>query len=182
LLLSHGCYFALGIWLFISANRKLTTLERLAVIVTLISGSAEIFSFSSFLLAHIPAISGQSPLIPIAVWLAAVFVIGIAANRSRRSIDTTTSSRSAGVLKTLGLITFPLYLTHNIIGSAIVRTLIHVGLDAVVAVWLALIIVVAFSWVICSKIEPAIRDPLKKLFLYFGALPKKTTSLWKVAS
>ena len=182
LLLCHGCYFALGIWLFISSNRKLTTLERLAVIVTLLSGSAEIFSFSSFLLTHIPAISGQSPLIPIAVWLAAAFVIGIAANRSRRSIGPSISPRSAGVLRTLGLITFPLYLTHNIIGSAIVRALVGFGLDAVVAVWLALSIVVAFSWVICSKVEPAIRVLLKKLFLYFGAPPKKTASLWKVVS
>jgi peptidoglycan/LPS O-acetylase OafA/YrhL len=182
LLLAHGCYFALGIWLFISANRKLTTPERFAVIVTLLSGSAEIFSFSSFLLTHIPAISGQSPLIPIAVWLAASLVIGIAANRSRRSIGPSISPRSAGVLRTLGLITFPLYLTHNIIGSAIVRTLINLGVDAVVAVWLAMSIVVAFSWIICSKIEPAIRVPLKKLFLYFGAPPKKTASLWKVVS
>ena len=34
-LLTHGCFFALGIWLFISANRQLTALERLAVAVTI---------------------------------------------------------------------------------------------------------------------------------------------------
>ena len=86
-LLSHGCFFALGIWLFISANRKLTALEQVAVTVTCLSGAAEIFYFSSFLLTNIPAISGQSPLVPIIVWAAAVYLIAVAANRSRRSAD-----------------------------------------------------------------------------------------------
>ena len=47
-LLCHGCFFALGIWLFISANRKLTALEQFAAAVTCLSGCAEIFYFSSF--------------------------------------------------------------------------------------------------------------------------------------
>ena len=84
-LLSHGCFFALGIWLFISANRKLTALEQLAVAVTCLSGCAEIYYFSSFLLTAIPAISDQSAFVPIIVWAAAVLLIAVAANRSRRS-------------------------------------------------------------------------------------------------
>src|ERR1700746_416688 len=64
-LLNHGCFFALGIWLFISANRKLTAVEQLAVAVTCLSGCAEIFYFYSYLSLNIPVISGQSPLMPI---------------------------------------------------------------------------------------------------------------------
>ena len=56
-LLNHGCFFALGIWLFISANRTLTALEWFAVAVTCLSGCAEIYYFSHFLLNAIPAIS-----------------------------------------------------------------------------------------------------------------------------
>ena len=84
-LLCHGCFFALGIWLFISANRKLTALEQFAVVVTCLSGCAEIYYFSSFLLTAIPAISDQSAFVPIVVWAAAVLLIAVAANRSRRS-------------------------------------------------------------------------------------------------
>ena len=87
-LLTHGCFFALGIWLFISANRKLTALERVAVAVTCLSGCAEIYYFSSFLLTAIPAISDQSAFVPIIVWAAAVLLIAVAANRSRRSAGT----------------------------------------------------------------------------------------------
>jgi peptidoglycan/LPS O-acetylase OafA/YrhL len=170
-LLCHGCFFALGIWLFISANRKLTALEWFAVAVTFISGCAEIFCFSSFLLTNIPAISGQSPLVPIVVWAAAVSIIAVAANRSRGSAGTV-SPDAAGYLRTLGLITYPLYLTHNVIGSAIVRVLVHAGLDASLAVWVGLSMLVLVCWLICAKIEPAIRRLLTEIFSSFGLLPK----------
>lgn len=87
-LLTHGCFFALGIWLFISANRKLTALERVAVAVTCLSGAAEIYFFASFFLTSIPAISGQSALVPIMVWASAVGLIAWCANRKRRSAPT----------------------------------------------------------------------------------------------
>jgi hypothetical protein len=105
----------------------LTALEQLAVAATCLSGCAEIFYFSSSLLTNIPAVSGQSAFVPIVVWAAAVFLIAVAANRSRRATGTA-SPDAAGYLRTLGLITYllyltHLYLTHNVIGSAIVRVL-----------------------------------------------------------
>jgi peptidoglycan/LPS O-acetylase OafA/YrhL len=170
-LLNHGCFFALGIWLFISANRKLTALEKFAVAMTCLSGCAEIFFFSHFLLTKIPAISDQSPLVPIVVWAAAVFFIAVAANKSRRSAGTA-SPEPAGYLRTLGLITYPLYLTHDVIGSAIIRVLIDAGLDATLAVGVALGILVLVCWLICAKIEPAIRCLLRDIFSNLGWPPK----------
>jgi peptidoglycan/LPS O-acetylase OafA/YrhL len=175
-LLSHGCFFALGIWLFISANRKLTDVEQLAVAVTCLSGCAEIFYFSSYLSLNIPAISGQSPLVPIIVWAAAVLLIALAANRSRvsgggASADAAGDSRTH-YLRTIGLITYPLYLTHNVIGSAIIRVLIDAGLDAYLAVGAGLGMLALVCWFISAKIEPAIRRPLRELFSNFELLPK----------
>jgi peptidoglycan/LPS O-acetylase OafA/YrhL len=167
-LLNHGCFFALGIWLFMSANRKLTALERFAVAMAFLSGCAEILFFSSYLL-KIPAISGQSALVPIAVWAAAVFLIAAAANRSRRSTGTV-SPEAPAYLRTLGLITYPLYLTHNIVGSAIIRVLIDAGLDDSLAVWAGLGMLVLVCWLICAKIEPAIRRLLRKIPSNYAAL------------
>jgi peptidoglycan/LPS O-acetylase OafA/YrhL len=160
-LLCHGCFFALGIWLFISANRKLTALEQLAVVVTCLSGCAEIYYFSSFLLTNIPAISDQSAFVPILVWAAAVLLIAISANRSRRSAGTA-SPEAPSYWRTLGLITYPLYLTHNVIGSAIIRVLIDAGVDASLAVCVGLGMLVLVCWFICAKMEPAIRRLLSE--------------------
>jgi len=170
-LLCHGCFFALGIWLFISANRKLTALEQFAAAVTCLSGCAEIFYFSSFLLTAVPAISDQSAFVPIVVWAAAVLLIAVAANRSRRSTGAA-SPEAPGYLRTLGLVTYPLYLTHNVIGSAVIRVLIDAGLDASLAVWVGLGMLVLLCWLICAKMEPAIRRLLREIFSNFKLLPK----------
>ncbi|TFV76301.1 acyltransferase [Bradyrhizobium frederickii] len=171
-LLTHGCFFALGIWLFISANRQLTALEQLAVAVACLSGAAEIYFFASFLLTSIPAIADQSALVPILVWAAAVLLIAYAANRNRRSAGTACAEAPA-YLRTLGLITYPLYLTHNVLGAAIIRALVDAGLDATSAVWVALGMLVLVCWFICAKIEPAVRSALMQSLSYFGKLPQR---------
>ena len=171
-LLNHGCFFALGIWLFISANRELTALEQVAVAVACLSGSAEIYFFAHYLLTTIPAISGESPFAPILVWAAAVSLIAIGASRSRRSAGAATSEAPA-YLRTLGLITYPLYLTHNVIGAAIIRILVDAGMDELLAVWAGLGLLVLVCWFICAKVEPAVRRQLSLGFSYAGWLPKR---------
>ena len=171
-LLTHGCFFALGIWLFISANRELTALEQIAIAVTCLSGAAEIYFFASFFLTSIPAISDQSALVPIMVWAAAVLLIARAASRSRRSAGIP-APQAPAYLRTLGLITYPLYLTHNVIGSALIRALVEAGLDATSSVWIALGLLVLACWFICAKIEPAVRSALTQTLAYFGKLPKR---------
>ena len=171
-LLTHGCFFALGIWLFISANRELTALEQIAVAVTCLAGAAEIYFFASFLLTSVPAIADQSALVPVTVWAAAVLLIALAAKRNRQSADVAPAEASA-YLRTLGLITYPLYLTHNVIGAAIVRALVDCGLDATSALWIALGLLVLVCWFICVKIEPAVRSALMQALSHFGKLPRR---------
>jgi peptidoglycan/LPS O-acetylase OafA/YrhL len=174
-LLSHGCFFALGIWLFISAHRDLTALERIAVAVTVLSGAAEISFFADFFLTSIPAIADQSALAPITVWAAAVLLIAWAA-RSRRRSTPTAAPDAPAYLRTLGLITYPLYLTHNVIGAAIIRMLVEAGLDATTALWIALSMLVLICWFICAKIEPAVRTVLLQALAHVGQLPTKRSS------
>ena len=171
-MLNHGCFFALGIWLFMSANRTLTALEWVAVAVTCLSGCAEIYYFSDFLLKAIPAISDESVFLPILVWAAAVLLIGFAANKNRRQAADTASPEAPAYLRTLGLITYPLYLTHNVTGTAIIRVLTDAGLDASLAVWASIAMIVLVSWFICAKIEPAIRRLLKEFVSNFRLRPK----------
>ncbi|MEW6152285.1 MAG: acyltransferase [Pseudomonadota bacterium] len=171
-LLTHGCFFALGIWLFILSNRQLTALEQVAVAVTCLSGAAEIYFFASFLLTSIPAIADQSALVPIMVWAAAVLLIALAANRNRRFAGIA-SPEAPAYLRTLGLITYPLYLTHNVIGAAVIRALVDAGLDATSALWIALAMLILVCWFICAKIEPAVRSALMQTLSRFGKLPQR---------
>lgn len=171
-LLSHGCFFALGIWLFISANRELTMRERSAMAVACLSGAAEIGIFADFLVRSIPAIADQSVLVPIMVWAAAVLLIARAARTGRRSPGAA-SAEAPGWLKTLGLITYPLYLTHNVIGAAVIRALVEAGIDATSALWLALGMLMAVCWLICTKVEPGVRSALVKTLAHLGRMPDR---------
>jgi peptidoglycan/LPS O-acetylase OafA/YrhL len=160
-MLNHGCFFALGIWLFMSANRALTTREWIAVAVACVSGAAEVYYFSDFLVKAIPAISDEPVILPVLVWAAAVALIGFAAKKNRQQADTTTAREAPAYLRTLGLITYPLYLTHNITGTAMIRILTDAGVDDTLAVWASLAMLVPVCWFICAKLEPAIRGMVK---------------------
>ena len=178
-LLNHGCFFALGIWLFMSSKRELTIHEWLAVAVTVLSGFAEIYYFASYVVTNIPIISDQSRFVPVAVWAASVLLIAMAANRSRRPAATASAaagSLSAQYLRTLGLITYPLYLIHNVVGSAVIRLLVDAGLDQTLAVAAGLVLLVLVCWFICAKVEPAIRSQLAKVFADGGRLPVRVSA------
>ncbi|WP_235885083.1 hypothetical protein [Bradyrhizobium frederickii] len=101
-----------------------------------------------------------------------MLLIAFTANRNRRSAGTACAEAPA-YLRTLGLITYPLYLTHNVLGAAIIRALVDAGLDATSAVWVALGMLVLVCWFICAKIEPAIRSALMQSLPYFGKLPQR---------
>ncbi len=111
--------------------------------------------------------------LPILVWAAAVLLIGFAANKNRQAADTA-SAEAPAYFRTLGLITYPLYLTHNVTGTAMIRVLTDAGLDASLAVWASLAMLVPVCWLICAKLEPAIRHALKALVSNVKLRPKAT--------
>jgi peptidoglycan/LPS O-acetylase OafA/YrhL len=106
------------------------------------------------------------------VWAAAVGLIAYGANRNRRSAATA-SPEAPAYWRTLGLITYPFYLTHNVIGTEIIRILVDAGLDATLAVFVALAMLGLVCWFICAKIEPAVRGAMTKTISYFGQLPER---------
>jgi len=101
-----------------------------------------------------------------------VLLIGFAANKNRQQVAGTASPEAPAYLRTLGLITYPLYLTHNVTGTAMIRVLTDAGMDASLAVWASLAMLVPICWFICAKIEPAIRRLLKEVFSNFRLRPK----------
>ena len=85
----------------------------------------------------------------------------------------TASPEAPAYLRTLGLITYPLYLTHNVTGTAMIRVLTDAGLDASLAVWASLAMLSLVCWFICAKIEPAIRRLLSEIISNFRLVRKQ---------
>jgi peptidoglycan/LPS O-acetylase OafA/YrhL len=164
-LLRHGCLFAVGIWLWIARNGQMTTCRWLGLSIALVAGGAEVYSRAIEITTTVPAAGGQSPMIPLAVWVGAtlaIFAFGFAGEHL-----VPTSERARTTLRYAGVMTYPIYLLHNIVGAGIGRLLIAAGVEPWMAMSSALIIVVSFSFVICRSVEPALALMVRRGLGYF---------------
>ena len=157
MLLPHGVFFALGVlgW---TMSRRTATRGRYAL-------------FGLFLAAALVEIAGRtterthslgivaSPLMPMLIFgtgLAAVLGAVRLQPVLARFID-------ARLATTLGLMTYPLYLLHQEIGAAIVAALMRLGAPFAVAAVSALATMIAASWWVARRGEPAVRRWLAAL-------------------
>jgi peptidoglycan/LPS O-acetylase OafA/YrhL len=160
LLLPHGCLFAVGIWLWLSANGKMTPARWIGLAAALIASLIEVYTRACEIQMLAPVAAAQSPMTPAAIWLIAVLIIALL---TRDAPDQAALPKLAKrVLKYCGAITYPLYLLHDIVGAGTSRLLISKGMNSSVAVFLALSGLVAFCWFSCWAIEPGIRNRLRQ--------------------
>ena len=145
LLVTHGCFFALGAFLWLSLLNKMTG-ARIALMCVLTIGCIcgvwnWLHSVSTCL-----------------VWfIATVFIVASVVWRSEVTNKTTLAR-----CRLLGLTTYPLYLLHNVVGGAIIGWLVDpVGLAAATTV--AITIVLGASLTIAAVIEPALQSSMRRL-------------------
>jgi peptidoglycan/LPS O-acetylase OafA/YrhL len=73
---------------------------------------------------------------------------------------------TAGHIRTIGLMTYPLYLVHDIVGKSVVRVVLSTGIN--INKWAALAVgvlsMIFLSWVICKFCEPLVRKILAAFF------------------
>lgn len=147
LLARHGCFFALGAWIWITTTRPLVAWERAAAMAAIIAGIGEIYLRG---LEFLPAGHASWLVTPVIVWIAAV---GCVFAFSRPGIFI--SNTAAEHFRTLGLMTYPLYLVHHVVGLAIEQCLLSLGK------WFALaasvLATIFISWAVCKFWEPPVR-------------------------
>ncbi|SHG99532.1 acyltransferase family protein [Bradyrhizobium erythrophlei] len=152
LLARHGCFFALGAWIWISTTRRLLPWERIALTVAIVACIGEIYLRGR---EFLPAGKMEWMLSPVVVWFAAVACIFIF-SRPGKPISEAASRR----IRTLGLMTYPLYLVHHIVGLTIERHFLFAGK------WFALVVsvlsAIAISWIVCALWEPSIKRLMRR--------------------
>jgi peptidoglycan/LPS O-acetylase OafA/YrhL len=160
LLLRHGCFFALGGLLWLSQTRRLIPWLACLIALCLLTGALEISDSARPIVAWIGDSFGRRAMV-YAVWLIAVACVAgaIFANDAlhRRF------GRSAGIVKTIGLMTYPVYLLHNIIGAALLKAGVLLGTPPLVALGLAMASVLLLGWLVTRFLEPPIRARLRQV-------------------
>ncbi len=153
-LVHHGLYFALGVFLWLQCIRR-PGRENLIWIATFIVGA--LFEISAAT-QSMNKYRGHSyaPFVAWGIWLLSVATIVISVKFNGQLHRLPTSVLRG--LRTAGLMTFPLYLIHLLVGSALMARLFTAGLSR----WAALAATVTFiltrAWVIASYAEPWLQE------------------------
>jgi exopolysaccharide production protein ExoZ len=176
LLLRHGCFFALGMWLWLATNAPLTARQRIAASSALVLCLFEIALRTREMLGEVPSYVHRPVLVPILVWLSAITAMVLITQCPARFNPK--SRLTAGLLKKIGGMTYPLYLVHSVAGAGLMVILIHRSVPAGLALVTALTTALGLSYAISVYWEPYARKKLSEA----SRMPRATRLDYKSAS
>lgn len=153
-LLTTGSFFLVGMFAYEIFERGVTR-ERVTYILLAVLGSLASIWHGAIRTEGV-ADFGGSPLLPMSIWLFATLLCGLAISVERRRPP---GPRYRALARRLGLITYPLYLMHNITGGWMMGRLRDAGTSMVMAATLAFIVCLAGSYLFAMFIEP----PMQRL-------------------
>jgi len=160
-LVHHGLFFALGVLLWLQLTKEKNTWNLFWSLLFVICGFLQIISESQVM--NIKFDVNYSAYIPCGIWL--ISLVAIIASVRYNKLFHALPIDWLVAFRTLGLMTFPLYLFHQIIGSAVIGILVRQGVNR----WTALLITSAFVfssvWVIASYLEPELQKITKNTLL-----------------
>jgi exopolysaccharide production protein ExoZ len=159
LLVHHGIFFAFGI-VVQRAGASGLTLLRLAFL-----GLMTVAAFLQINWASQWEAIGVDPTVrlwvPFLIWIALIGLV-LASVIGRPPLEVPTKQRFAGVVKLLGLATYPLYLLHYHLGGLTLAFGLALGLSVNTSISLAISICVTASLVVAQFIEPRLRARIRK--------------------
>jgi peptidoglycan/LPS O-acetylase OafA/YrhL len=160
LMLRFGCFFAAGIWLWMMMNKQLTPVRYAGLAV------AVLCCLSTIALRAREISWGEVDVdMPMPVWapwtawtLAFAFVVVVARRPHWFEVK---GRRLQTVFKRVGLMTYPMFLVHNILGAGLIRLLTGFGVNKWAALAMAVVAVLALAYAVCAFAEPAIRERMR---------------------
>lgn len=159
LLLEHGIYFALGMVIMASGTRRLTGSRMLLAAICCVGAWLQVTSAAEHEGGGL-----YRPLLPYLIWLAAsTFIwLSVAAREPIAQWVERKAGMAAG-LRTIGLVTYPLYLVHVQPGGLLLASLLERGAPLWVAVLCSSGLAISLATVIALWIEPPVRRSVRPL-------------------
>jgi len=164
-LVHHGCQFALGVYLWLLLFKGVTLGRLIIALVCFLGGYVEtLWAAKEEILGTDMNLATTAPS---AIWVA--FILLIIASIMMNDRACAWAGTRVRTIRMLGLMTYPLYLFHQTVGSAVVLTLHDRGVPRFLALFFAIAICLVVSWIIATVLEPGIK---RHLHLIFGALER----------
>ncbi|MER9327937.1 acyltransferase [Mesorhizobium sp. M0488] len=144
-LVHHGCFFAVGVLLWLM-RFKAVTVSRLAFCLLFLGGGVlQIASSVDVRSIKVDAVMPYAPPI-------LIFLVAIALMAWSLRLDLSWSG-----WRRIGLMTYPLYLIHDVIGAAMLGAMVRAGLPYILSVATVGATMIAASWLVATEAEPRIR-------------------------
>jgi peptidoglycan/LPS O-acetylase OafA/YrhL len=157
ILLTTGCYFLVGIQLYLIDRDGWSLPSGAGFGASLVAGAIALWLSAQSMVA---AFSYEtSPMIPVVVWLVVVGLIALALRHDRTGRG---SARLGSFARSVGLSAYPLYLFHNIAGAFLFGMLLRTGMPSYSALGAAILVCVAVSAVFARWLEPVCRQALMR--------------------
>lgn len=159
-LMQHGVFFALGMLLYFITKEGGggNNFRKPGFILVLLFSCVEIYLVAEKKQSALNI--QENSLVPIIVWLFFLVVI-VCSITYARGVQRFVAGGS-GVVRTLGLMTFPLYLIHSLIGGAVMHIMVAIGSSGYLSLVAGLSVSLFLSWRLV-KIESVLTNFLKKL-------------------
>lgn len=158
MLLPHGVFFALGALLATAHARGFSARAAMAGMLFVAGATAEIVIHTHDIATHAPDAPGAwVPVLLFAIAVAAIAAADRLQNVLIRCIG-------AGRLMRLSSATYPLYLLHQVIGSALIVAALALGFPAGSATLLAIGTIVVMAIAVSRWVEPAVRRSVRDVF------------------
>jgi exopolysaccharide production protein ExoZ len=171
LLVRHGPYFALGVYIWLKkAGYKLGGIDIVAITAALMSAGLEIFVRSSQVAADsLHGVHDAVTLPFMATTAGALFAlftcaIYVSVRYSERLVP---PAASRTLLRTAGLMTYPFYLLHETVGGAILFGLANVNVSFGCKAMIAVAGAAFVAFIVATWAEPAVWAKLKGIFARF---------------
>ncbi|MGX7876432.1 acyltransferase family protein [Mesorhizobium sp. ORM6] len=144
-LVHHGCFFAVGVLLWLMRFKALAA-PRLAFCALFVGGG--VLQIASSVDVHSIKVEAVMPYAPPIV----IFLFAIALMAWSLRLDLSWSG-----WRRIGLMTYPLYLIHDVVGAAILGSMVRAGAPYLLSMAIVGATMVAASWLVATEAEPRIR-------------------------
>jgi peptidoglycan/LPS O-acetylase OafA/YrhL len=152
-LLHHGVFFAIGVLLWMQLMRKSSLGQTLWLLLFTVGGCMQILADASLKFEKTGLMG--SPIVACVIWLGAMLLLFWMVRNN--DLICALPEGALRTLRRLGLVTYPLYLLHNVTGGAVLGTLLGSGLGSTDALLLTIAAIIALSWWVSVKPEPALQ-------------------------
>lgn len=171
-MLTFGSFFATGVWLWLLSRHEMTPLRFIGLAFALGCNLVEIaLRAQEHRDAGLHTNIAMSIWPPMMLWTLAVGLIATVALAPR--LFAVQSAQQQARLRRIGLMTYPLFLVHNVAGAGIIRVLTHLGINQWLALMIAISTAVALAYVICATAEVALRRQLRAVLDWAEASIRK---------